>query len=72
MNVQVENVLQMAQIEKGELTVRKETVNMHEIIEKAVELILCRWKIKREKSLPDGSHATARYRRPDASIECHL
>ena len=40
MNVQVENVLQMAQIEKGELKVRKETVNMHELIEKAVGLIL--------------------------------
>ena len=40
MNVQVENVLQMAQIEKGELKVRKEPVNMHELIEKAVGLIL--------------------------------
>lgn len=40
MNVQVENVLQMAQLEKGELTVRKEAVNMHELIEQAVGLIL--------------------------------
>jgi signal transduction histidine kinase len=40
MNMQVENVLQMAQIEKGELRIRHEVVNMHALIEKAVGLIL--------------------------------
>jgi len=39
MNSQVENVLQMAQIEKGELQLRNEEVNMHSIIEHAVDLI---------------------------------
>lgn len=39
MNAQVENVLQMAMIEKGELNLRKEDVNIHTIIQHAVELI---------------------------------
>jgi two-component system phosphate regulon sensor histidine kinase PhoR len=39
MNSQVENVLQMAQIEKGELNLRKEEVNLHSIILQAIDLI---------------------------------
>jgi signal transduction histidine kinase len=39
MNSQVENVLQMAQLEKGDLTLREEEVNIHTIIQKAIELI---------------------------------
>jgi signal transduction histidine kinase len=39
MNAQVEHVLQMAQIEKGELRLRKEEINLHEIIRQAVDLI---------------------------------
>ncbi len=39
MNGQVENVLQMALLEKGELTIKREDVNIHSIIENAVELI---------------------------------
>lgn len=39
MNVQVEHVLQMAQIEKGELNIRHEDVNVHDLIQKAVDLI---------------------------------
>lgn len=39
MNAQVEHVLQMAQIEKGELSLRKEDVNLHDIILQAVDLI---------------------------------
>jgi signal transduction histidine kinase len=39
MNSQVENVLQMAQIEKGELHLRKEELNMHSVILQAVDLI---------------------------------
>jgi signal transduction histidine kinase len=39
MNAQVEHVLQMAQIEKGELTLHKEELNIHEVIEHAVEII---------------------------------
>jgi len=39
MNAQVEHVLQMAQIEKGELNLRLEDVNMHEVILQAVDLI---------------------------------
>ena len=39
MNLQVENVLQMAQLEKGELNLRPEDVNVHTLIQKAVELI---------------------------------
>lgn len=39
MNAQVEHVLQMAQIEKGELTLRKEELNVHEVIQQAVDLI---------------------------------
>jgi len=39
MNAQVEHVLQMAQIEKGELNLRLEDVNMHEVIQHAVDLI---------------------------------
>ena len=36
---QVENVLQMAMIEKGELNLKKEEINIHRIIQNAVELI---------------------------------
>ena len=39
MNGQVENVLQMAMLEKGELSIKREDVNIHSIIENAVELI---------------------------------
>lgn len=39
MNSQVENVLRMAQLEKGELHLRTEEVRLHDIIEQAVELI---------------------------------
>ncbi|REJ83606.1 MAG: sensor histidine kinase [Bacteroidetes bacterium] len=39
MNAQVENVLQMAQIEKGELRMKKEEVNVHQLIQKGIELI---------------------------------
>ncbi|MBL0063890.1 MAG: HAMP domain-containing histidine kinase [Bacteroidetes bacterium] len=39
MNVQVEHVLQMAQLEKGELNIRHEPVNVHDVIQKAVDLI---------------------------------
>jgi len=39
MNSQVEHVLQMAQIEKGELHLNKEELNIHEVIEHAVEII---------------------------------
>lgn len=39
MNSQVENVLQMAQIEKGELQLRKEELNLHSVIQQAVDLI---------------------------------
>lgn len=39
MNAQVENVLQMAQMDKGEFNPRKESVNLHQIIQKAVDLI---------------------------------
>lgn len=39
MNAQVENVLQMALIEKGELHLKKEEVNLHTLIQNAIELI---------------------------------
>ena len=39
MNSQVEHVLRMAQLEKGELQLRTEKVNLHELIQHAVELI---------------------------------
>jgi signal transduction histidine kinase len=39
MNAQVEHVLQMAQIEKGELNLRFEEINVHEVIHQAVDLI---------------------------------
>ncbi|MCX6292232.1 MAG: HAMP domain-containing sensor histidine kinase [Bacteroidetes bacterium] len=39
MNSQVENVLRMAQLEKGELHLRTEEINLHSIINQAVELI---------------------------------
>jgi signal transduction histidine kinase len=38
MNAQVENVLQMAQMDKGEFSINKESVNLHEVIQRAVEL----------------------------------
>jgi signal transduction histidine kinase len=58
MNAQVENVLQMAQIEKGELTVRKELVNIHELIEKAVGLILLQVESKEGQitALPEATN----------------
>jgi two-component system phosphate regulon sensor histidine kinase PhoR len=37
MNNQVERVLQMAQIEKQELELRKETVDLHQLIDHAIE-----------------------------------
>jgi two-component system phosphate regulon sensor histidine kinase PhoR len=37
---QVENVLQMAQIDKGELTLRKENVDMHDVIIKAINKVM--------------------------------
>ncbi len=39
MNAQVENVLQMAQMDKGEFSIQREAVNLHLVIQKAVELI---------------------------------
>ena len=39
MNAQVENVLQMALIEKGELNLQRKEINIHTIIQNAVELI---------------------------------
>jgi len=39
MNAQVENVLQMAQIDKGEFSIQKDSVNIHQLIQKVVELI---------------------------------
>lgn len=39
MNAQVEHVLQMAQIEKGDLNLRNEPMNIHELIHTAVDLI---------------------------------
>ncbi len=39
MNSQVENVLRMAQLEKGELQLQSEEVNLHDLIQHAVELI---------------------------------
>lgn len=40
MNSQVENVLQMAQIEKGELKLNLEDINMHDVILKAAERMM--------------------------------
>ncbi len=37
---QVENVLQMAQIDKGELTLRKENIDMHDVIKRAVSKVM--------------------------------
>ncbi len=39
MNAQVENVLRMAQLEKGELELRHEPVNMHDLIGHSVDFI---------------------------------
>lgn len=39
MNSQVENVLQMALIEKGELSLRRQELNIHTIIQNAIDLI---------------------------------
>ncbi len=39
MNAQVENVLQMAQLEKGELNIKYEPINLHALIINAVEFI---------------------------------
>jgi len=49
MNSQVENVLRMAQIEKGELQLRTEEINLHEIIQHAVELISIQVESKQGK-----------------------
>lgn len=39
MNAQVENVLRMAQLEKGELELKQEQVNIHDVIEQSIEFI---------------------------------
>jgi two-component system phosphate regulon sensor histidine kinase PhoR len=49
MNGQVENVLQMAQIEKGELNLRKEDVNIHTVIRHAIDLISLQVESKQGK-----------------------
>ena len=49
MNSQVENVLRMAQLEKGELHLRTEEVRLHDIIEQAVELITIQVENKQGK-----------------------
>lgn len=46
MNSQVENVLQMAQLEKGELSLRNVEINLHSIIHNAVDLIEIQVKSK--------------------------
>ena len=72
MNVQVENVLQMAQIEKGELRVRKETVNMHELIEKARVDPVAGAKQRRTYRHGAGGDAPAGYRGSDAPLQCYF
>ena len=57
MNAQVEHVLQMAQIEKGELQLRKEDLNLHEIIQQAVDLIRIQVE-SREGTLTAALHST--------------
>ena len=57
MNSQVEHVLQMAQIEKGELSLKKEEVNLHEVILQAVDLIKLQVE-SREGSLTAELNAT--------------
>ena len=47
MNAQVENVLRMAQLEKGELDIKHEEVNVHELIENSVDFI--RLQVTRKK-----------------------
>lgn len=37
---QVENVLQMAQIDKGELTLRKEQIDMHDVVKRAIGKVM--------------------------------
>ncbi|MEP7264313.1 MAG: HAMP domain-containing sensor histidine kinase [Bacteroidota bacterium] len=37
---QVENVLQMAQIDKGELTLRKEPIDMHDVVKRAIGKVM--------------------------------
>lgn len=39
MNAQVENVLQISQLEKGQLTIEREQVDLHEVIDEAVERV---------------------------------
>jgi two-component system, OmpR family, phosphate regulon sensor histidine kinase PhoR len=39
MNAQVENVLQISQLEKGQLTIEREQVDLHDVIDEAVERI---------------------------------
>ena len=39
MNAQVENVLQISQLEKGQLTIEREPVDLHDVIDEAVERI---------------------------------
>ncbi len=65
MNAQVEHVLQMAQIEKDELSLRKEEVNLHEIIFQAVDLIKIQVE-SREGNLSAELNATLPMVRADA------
>lgn len=39
MNAQVENVLQMAQLDKGEFNIQHHSVNIHRLVQKSVELM---------------------------------
>lgn len=39
MNAQVENVLQISQLEKGQLTIEKELVDLHEVLDEAIERV---------------------------------
>ena len=57
MNSQVENVLRMAQLEKGELQIRTQEVNLHDIILHAVELITLQVETNKG-TLTTGLHAT--------------
>jgi two-component system phosphate regulon sensor histidine kinase PhoR len=60
MNAQVENVLRMAQLEKGELQLRHEPVNMHDLIAHSVEFISLQVTQKdgEIKTLYDAGHYT--------------
>ncbi|MDA0950139.1 MAG: HAMP domain-containing sensor histidine kinase [Bacteroidetes bacterium] len=39
MNAQVENVLQISQLEKGQLTMEKEQVDLHEVLDESIERV---------------------------------